>query len=222
MERIRLVVFDLGGVIVRHCRTWAEGCVAAGLPTHEGCTGPEASAHRKELARLLTCGMISEVEFYARMSESTGRRYTPAEIERIHHCWTQEEYAGVYGLVDRLRARGSAGIGVLSNTNAAHWRLLSDAGRYPTVNLLLKEPNGGPANGHAHASHLLRLAKPDPAIYAEYQRRAGIAGSEILFLEDLPDNQAAARAAGWNVEPIDWRSETAPQIGSALARYSLL
>jgi len=28
---IRMVCFDLGGVLIKHCRTWREGCAAAGL-----------------------------------------------------------------------------------------------------------------------------------------------------------------------------------------------
>ncbi len=34
-KRIRLVCFDLGGVVIRICRTWAEGCAAAGLEVRD-------------------------------------------------------------------------------------------------------------------------------------------------------------------------------------------
>ena len=30
-ERVTLVVFDLGGVVVRICRSWEEACRAAGV-----------------------------------------------------------------------------------------------------------------------------------------------------------------------------------------------
>ena len=234
---IRLVVFDLGGVIVRHCRTWAEGCAAAGLPLEDAAGGipgesggaPEAAARRRELTGLLTRGLIHERDFYALMAATTGGRYGPGEIERIHHAWTQGEYDGVRGIVEPLL--DAVPVGVLSNTTAPHWRLLADPRRYPTVSLLLTGGRGrgrgrgrgadGAGNPHAHASHLLGLAKPDPAIFAEYQKRTGVAAAEILFFEDLPDNIAAARAAGWHVEPIDWQCETAGQIARALERHGL-
>ena len=224
MSDIRLVVFDLGGVIVRHCRSWAEGCAAAGLELRDGCESPKMTSRRRELARQLMCGSISESEFYRRMSEAMEGLYQPTEIERVHCCWTQEEYEGTYDIVQRLKNAPALHIGVLSNTNAPHWRLLADRGRYPTVALLVGENRASNEGNLArvHASHLLGLAKPDPAVYAEYQRRADIAPEAILFFEDLPENAAAARAAVWTVEEIDWRRETAGQIEAALKRHKVL
>ena len=41
-----------------------------------------------------------------------------------------------------------------------------------------------------------RLAKPDPAIYELTIARAGLAGHELAFLDDMPHNIAAAEAFG--------------------------
>ena len=38
-KTIRLVCFDLGGVIIRICRTWLEACRRAGLPVRDGIEG---------------------------------------------------------------------------------------------------------------------------------------------------------------------------------------
>jgi epoxide hydrolase-like predicted phosphatase len=47
-------------------------------------------------------------------------------------------------------------------------------------------------------SHEVGLAKPDPAVYALAAARLGVEGSEIVFLDDVAANVAAARAAGWH------------------------
>jgi len=43
----------------------------------------------------------------------------------------------------------------------------------------------------------LRLAKPDPAIYAHVEAETGVAPERLLFIDDRPENIAAAQARGW-------------------------
>jgi epoxide hydrolase-like predicted phosphatase len=47
-------------------------------------------------------------------------------------------------------------------------------------------------------SHEVGLSKPDPAVYALTADRLGVKGHEIAFLDDVPENVEAARAAGWH------------------------
>ena len=63
-----------------------------------------------------------------------------------------------------------------------------------------------------------KLAKPDPAIYAEAERRFALAPQATLFLDDSVRNVDAARARGWNAEII-----TTPQsVRDALAKHGVL
>ena len=215
-ERAGLVCFDLGGVIIRHCRSWREGCDAAGLDIRGECETPEWAARRRELSHLFTCGRISPDEFYRRMSAALGGLYTPQEIERIHHAWLGPEYDGVGPVIRRLLKTGRADTGVLSNTTHPHWiRQVGGNGRppeFPTASLLQ----------HRHASHLMGLMKPSPEIFQEFERRTGFRGPDILFLEDLPENAAAAGQHGWRVELIDHTRETASQIEAILREHKLL
>src|SRR5438132_4635348 len=130
-----MVCFDVGGVLVRHCRSWREGCIAAGVPVGDG--NPDAAARRKELSTLFTCGRISPTDFYRRLSESTGGLHTPADVERIHHAWLGREYEGVGGVVARLVGAGRVQTGVLSNTNEPHWARFEPRGggapEFPTA-----------------------------------------------------------------------------------------
>jgi FMN phosphatase YigB (HAD superfamily) len=215
LPKIRMVCFDVGGVLVKHSRSWREGVAAAGLELRVETETPEIKARRKEQMALLACGRIDGPTFHLRMSELTGGLYTPEQIERIHHFWLGPEYDGVGPVVRRLVEAGRAETGVLSNTNEAHWaRIDPGAGvaEFPTASML----------GKRFASHLLGLAKPSPEIYARFEELTGFRGSEILFLEDMPENLAAAEARGWTVAPIDYTKETAGQIEGALGRYGLI
>lgn len=209
-----LVVFDWGGVIVRICRSWEEGCAAAGLPVRPGVEDPSLRARRRALAQDYQVGAIGCEAFAGAIAEATGGLYTPGEVLKIHDAWLLDEYAGVDRVIDDLHAAGVE-TGMLSNTNARHWRRQHD------------DVDGAPAFRVAArlrrrcASHLLRLAKPDAAIYDAFCREAGAAPRDILFFDDLEENIAAARAAGWRAHRIDHEADTAAQMRAALAEHGV-
>ncbi len=216
-ERVTLVVFDLGGVVVRICRTWEEACRAAGIEHRAGIDDPGLQARRREVVKLYERGLIGCDEFFERVAGATGGCYRADEVRRVHDSWLLGEYAGVGTLVDDLHASGME-TGVLSNTNHSHWQIM--AGR--------DEPamKGSPTpwrTGHCHASHLLGLAKPDRAIYDEFAKRAGRVGrtGEIIFFDDLAENVDAARAAGWRSERIDHAGDTAGQMRAYLGAHGV-
>jgi putative hydrolase of the HAD superfamily len=47
-------------------------------------------------------------------------------------------------------------------------------------------------------SHEVGLKKPDPAVYELTTSRLGVEAAEVAFLDDVPANVDAARAAGWH------------------------
>lgn len=212
---IKMVCFDVGGVLVKHRRTWEEGCAAAGLPVRPSSMGPEMAAHRKELAAAYTCGRIDDEKFCREMSRAMGGVYTPEEVRAVHHRWLGPEYDGVAAVIHRLTSVNTIDTGVLSNTNQAHWsRMMKVPGRtaeFPTPTMLR----------HRHASHLLGMSKPDPRVFREFERRTDYRGAEILYFEDLKENADVAREAGWVVELIDHMGDTAGQVEGALKRHGI-
>jgi putative hydrolase of the HAD superfamily len=70
--------------------------------------------------------------------------------------------------------------------------------------------------GSRHASHLLGLAKPDPAIYRAFEREVGAGAGSLVLFDDLPENVAAARACGWTAFEVDHAGDTAAQVTAAL------
>jgi putative hydrolase of the HAD superfamily len=195
------VVFDLGGVVVRICRSWKEACARAGLPYHDITATPENIAARKAIVKRHEVGLLSDADYYAQIAGTTGGLYTPEQVRTVHHYWTIGEYLGIDKLVDDLHGAGIA-TGVLSNTNAHHWRLLMMPAEYPTIARM----------HHVHASHLLKHAKPDAAIFHAFCEVSGHAPHRVVFFDDLADNVAGAQAAGWDAVQIDHTGDTVSQM----------
>ncbi len=207
---VRLVCFDWGGVILRICRSFAQGCERAGLDVRLDTDDPDLYSVRRTISARYQVGEISEKDFFESVAASTREAYTPDEIARIHDAWLIEEYPGVRELIEALHALDGVRTGMLSNTNARHWaRRERD---FPAAGLL----------HHQHASHLLGLAKPDERIFRAFEQETGARASEIAFFDDLPENINAANAAGWRGVLIDHEGDTAAQMRSALGAFGLL
>ncbi len=203
----RVVVFDLGGVVVRICRSWAEGCREAGIPHR-----PQAEAHlsHARVGELLDAhqrGFLPCADFHTGLAECMQGAYTPAELEAIHTAWTREDYPGIADVINRIHVAG-VDTACLSNTNASHWTILRTSPGLARIR-------------HQHASHLLGLAKPDPAIYRAFEKATGYAAKDIVFFDDLADNVAAAQSCGWRAVQVDHTGDTAAQVVAELARVGV-
>jgi len=204
-----LVCFDLGGVLIRICRSWREGCQAAGLPVRG--TWPDGSpvaSGWRELGVQFGTGRIDAQTWAHQLSKLINGLYSPQEIAAVHHAWLLGEFEGVGPVVDRIHAAGLE-TAALSNTNHEHWARLPE---FPTVMRL----------HHRLASFELGLHKPDPAIYRALEARLNRRGGEIILFDDLPENIESALRCGWRAELIDPHSRTDAQIDSALRRLGAL
>jgi putative hydrolase of the HAD superfamily len=72
--------------------------------------------------------------------------------------------------------------------------------------------SGGVFSSRVHSN------KPEAAIYALAQQRFGVAPNELVFLDDLPSNVAAAQAHGWNAVVF----ENAPQAQAQMQAQGLI
>ena len=208
----RIVVFDIGGVLVRISRSWRENHERAGLP---GDPPPEDSnfeARRTQLSAQFHLGRLTTDEYAAEVASASDGRYSASDILAAQSAHLLGEYAGIESVFDRIEHAATA-TGLLSNTNSLHWsRLVGDQGHAAEF------PNVARAK-HRYASHLLGLAKPDPAIYRALVAGTGYAGEQILFFDDSMENIDAARAEGWRAEWIDHTGDTAAQMLALLAAH---
>jgi FMN phosphatase YigB (HAD superfamily) len=214
---IKIVCFDVGGVLVRIHRSWPEVCRAVGLEARDNWSAEAPAQAHQTMMDLFGTGQIAEDEWAERLSIALNGAYTAAELTRIHAAWPRDEYQGATQMIDELHAAGVE-TACLSNTTHSHWVRLTHqndgwprtgAPEYPAVHRLRRH----------FASHVMGLAKPDPAIYRAFEAATGLAGAHILFFDDLAPNVAAARALGWNAEHIDPMVETVPQLRRHLSAY---
>jgi glucose-1-phosphatase len=217
----RVVCFDLGGVLVRICETWADACARAALPGRNADYLASAAwlESRRHLGDRYQSGQLECASYFAELAALSEGLFSAAEFEQLHQAWTLEHYPGALDLVRALNTRPGVVTACLSNTNHSHWvRLVGDDGNneYPAVVELRCQL----------ASHLLGCAKPDARIYqlayATFSKLADaqqspLRPSDIVFFDDLPDNVRAARDAGWTAFQVDPRGDTVQQMRGMLA-----
>ena len=189
---VRLVVFDLGRVLIRICDGWDDAFARAGVAPPVGEFDP---LQLRDISCRHDVGELDFKAFAAAVSAATG--LAVPHIHAMSRAFLHGPYPGAVELVDELNSRGYA-TACLSNTNDHHWRLMNDPAEpayFPLSRLT-----------HRFASHLVRARKPDPAIYAHLERETGAAPGEIVFFDDMPINIEAARNRGWQAYAVDPKS----------------
>jgi FMN phosphatase YigB (HAD superfamily) len=211
-----LICFDWGGVIIRICRSFKEGCEHAGIEYRSEADTPEMREARRAHSRPYQRGAFPPEEYFRRLAEACDSIYTSGEIADIHRAWLLGDYPGVGELIDRLNALEGIETGMLSNTCADHWARQFEGAdgsppEFPGASRLL----------HRHASHLMGVDKPDPLIFRRFEQLTGHEAGRILFFEDTPENVEAARSAGWMAELIDHEGDTPAQMARHLASHGV-
>ena len=116
-----------------------------------------------------------------------------AEITLWHTRWLDMVSPEITRSVRLLRAlrRQNIPVFALSNFGAETFEIAKE--RYPFL-----------AEFDQHyISGVMRLIKPDPAIYAALEAGSGLAPETLLFADDLPENISAAAVRGWQVHLFD-------------------
>jgi putative hydrolase of the HAD superfamily len=209
---IRLVVFDLGRVLVRICDGWQHACRVAGVPVVREELDADAQARLHALVCRAEVGGLDIDGFGREAAAVLG--LTPVQFRALSDAYLLGAFEGAVEIVEELAAAGMP-TACLTNTNDNHWRLMNDPaalGYFPLDRLT-----------HRFASHLVRLRKPDDAIYAHVEQATATPAEAILFFDDVEENVAAARNRGWRVRWIDPAlNDPVPQIRAALKEHGVL
>ncbi|MEZ5355508.1 MAG: HAD family phosphatase [Bryobacteraceae bacterium] len=181
---IRALVFDLGNVIVPFDFNNAYQRMEPLCGLDRGEIRTRISS--RDLARRLESGQIEPLDFVDEMNDLLGTRLSYDEFREI---WVSIFFERT--LIPEsffAAAREQFPLVLLSNTNAIHFDWIAE--RFPVL-------------GHFHGwtlSHKVGAQKPDPKIYADAVRRAGVSPSECFFTDDIPDYVAGARNFGMDAE----------------------
>ena len=206
---IRLVCFDWGGVILKICRTWQEGCKAAGIKAPNAKISKKCLAKQDAIAKRYHTGQMSDKAFCRSLAKESEDFHSLEDIAAVHDAWLIEEYEGVDELIDELNNFADLTTALFSNTNATHWARMEED--FPAAGKI----------EHKHASFLFGLAKPDEKALAAFERRVGAAGNQVLFFDDSEENIEGAKAFGWCAELIDHKGDTVAQMREILERYEI-
>ena len=203
-----IICFDLGGVLVRICRSWQEGCEAAHVPLRPFNETDEIRTQRSALIASHQMGQLPPEDYFKSISELHESIWSPHEIERIHNAWILGPYPETAELIRDIHEAGHH-TACLSNTNESHWPSLLEDQAISQLN-------------YAHASHLMGLHKPDPQIWSAFEELIDCKSTDIVFFDDLLENIQSALDAGWDAIQVDHECSTVPQIREALQKRKLI
>jgi putative hydrolase of the HAD superfamily len=207
----RLVVFDLGRVLMRICDGWRHACEVAGVPVPRNELDDAARARVMQFVMQNEVGRMDQAEFARAAAPVLGLE--DAHVIALSNAYLLGPFDGAGELIDDLRGEGVV-TACMSNTNANHWRILTDAA----------DAHGRVVNrlDHRFASHLVGARKPDERIYAHVERETGAEPASIIFFDDLPENLPPAEARGWRTHLVERSENPIPMIREALRRDGVL
>ena len=178
-DRIDLVLFDLGGVLIR------PGGVAS-MRALSGIDSDEALWTRWlgcQWVRRFEAGQCTPDGFAAGMVTDWELALEPATFLEEFGRWPEPPFEGAVELVDQVQERIPAAF--LSNMNSLQW-----AAHYEGIPLT-------EAFSFRFLSFELGLVKPDAAIFEAVAARLPVPRRRVLFLDDNAVNVEAAEAAGF-------------------------
>lgn len=182
LQKTSAIVFDIGRVIIRwNLRYLFEKLIddPRELDWFLANVVTEAWHHQQDEGRPLAEMVperIAQFPDHADLIRAYAERFAETYPEHI---------PGTLELIARLKSRGFTLFG-LSNFGADFWDEFR-AGQ-PVFDGFADIVVSGHEN----------LAKPDPAIYALAEERFGLPPQQLFFIDDKPENVAAATARGWH------------------------
>lgn len=174
-----LVLFDLGGVVVR----------LTGVQTMIEWSGGNITPDelwrrwlRSEAVRGFESGKTSVEQFGSHAVEELGLIVSPNQFLEGFRSWIGGTYDGIHEIVSALRTTTS--VGCLSNTNAIHWERMTD------------EFNLHQLFDHHFLSHRIGLLKPDREIFEHIVQETSVQPERVLFFDDNLMNVEGAQSIG--------------------------
>jgi len=193
MQRPKVLLFDLGGVIVR----WV------GLDELAKVTGLTRDS---VIDRFAASQVFNDYEVGERSDDvfadeliALFKLDIPREkAKSLWNSWVQDCYLGTK---DALRIlRNDYTVACLSNTNALHWEHLKT---HIYVDQFFD---------HSYASHLINAAKPAPKSYHFPLEDMSVDAQDVWFFDDTLGNVQAAEAVGIKAFHVDRNVGVVPKL----------
>jgi putative hydrolase of the HAD superfamily len=187
---LRLVLFDIGGVIIdldfRDARMTLESEYLMEPETFLALT---RSGYQEEILSITEKAMIGAIESeeYLFAFQQGCKRPIPLEtVRRLRESMLGSERPEMLELLAQLRKK--IPIAAFTNTIELHWSVLTDPKIYTFPQLF----------GQIFASHLIGEAKPRPQAFAKVLDALGLSPEEVIFIDDSELNVSGASQLGIN------------------------
>jgi HAD superfamily hydrolase (TIGR01509 family) len=175
-DRIKVVLLDLGGVLLR---------LHDPLDTFGIDMRPDVFLEKwllSDAVRKLERGELTAQPFASEMVQEFALPYEPQEFLQRFERWPDALFEGVPELLKTIAANYH--LALLSNTNAFHWERDDLAGQLePLIHSLF-------------LSYRTGLVKPEADAFNDVISKLEVAAGEVLFLDDNVLNIDAARRCG--------------------------
>ena len=168
----RLYIFDMGGVVSQNTN------VAPEIAAHLDFNGAKMIEFAGDDSIALTTGAISAGEFTRRFSVKSGRTF---EEDLLTRFFDPELDLEVVAVIEELKKQARVVTG--TNTITPHYDLHLQKGHYEIFDAV-------------YASHLIGLAKPDPAFYSYILDQERCSAEQAVFIDDVQTNVRAAETLG--------------------------
>lgn len=198
MSALQLCIFDMGGVMVDGHDVTPKFAEMVGVP-------------RSELLPLLRAagdstlhdGTDSPASYWERFHALSG---IEVKGDPWRDLFTPIRRPVMYALVDRLKR---SGMRVVAGTNTidVHYAIHSDGGDYDVFDKV-------------YASNLMHVSKPDPGFWRHILSAEGVEPHQALFVDDLPENVAAAAAVGLHAVQFVTADQVIREVEEALGLAS--
>ena len=169
---IELYIFDMGGVV--SLNTDVSGQIAQRL---EIAPGQWRDLFHEEFIGLMA-GSITTEQFWQRVFAVTGHR---VDEDLWALLFQPEPNNEVISTIRELKAEARVVAG--TNTIESHYQVHERNGDYDVFD-------------RVYASQRIGLVKPDPAFYNHILEKEGCSPERTVFVDDFPENVAAARELG--------------------------
>ncbi len=206
MTEKTVVVFDIGGVLIRINRNWQQASKAAGVsttlpdsPVSEFDSFPEFGPYQN--------GKIDYSTFCNGLARFLG--CSTEDANKVFKAILADPIPGTHELLSDLKSAGIR-VAVLSNTNAVHWEKLTNPANFPNISLADK----------LVASHLLGASKPGDECFRRFEKE--VPGECYLLFDDTLVNVESAKEYGWNSHWVDPTGDQANQMRSILILEGIL
>ena len=178
MEKINVVLFDMGRVLVKI--DFDAFPNALGLGTQELRQPYQQAAMKLEV--LYECGKISTAEFLDSLYELFQSKFTKDRLIDAYNAIIVEENTAILPLVKEIREQYR--IAVLSNTSEEHWKKSLECA--PMLHMFPQK----------FTSFEIGAMKPASIVYDTVIRHLAVEPSSVLFIDDVKENIDGAKACG--------------------------